>query len=224
MDSVLVLIAAPGSGAIDGTLVRHMTELLAAPVSWLATGEAAEWKLSPSRLAGTAEIAAHMGERPIDVAAVPAANRRKRLLIADMDSTMIGQECIDELGVLAGVGPKISAITARAMAGELDFEAALRERLALMSGLEAARISEVLEERLTFTAGGRELVATMKAHGARTVIVSGGFLQFTSYVAERLGFDEHRANELIIEAGALTGKAREPILGQAAKLEALRQI
>jgi len=110
------------------------------------------------------------------------------------------------------------------MAGELDFEAALRERLALMSGLEAARISEVLEERLTFTAGGRELIATMKAHGARTVIVSGGFLQFTSYVAERLGFDEHRANELVIEAGALTGKAREPILGQAAKLEALRQI
>ncbi|MFL5260391.1 MAG: phosphoserine phosphatase SerB [Hyphomicrobiales bacterium] len=162
--------------------------------------------------------------RPVDVAVLPAANRRKKLLIADMDSTMIGEECIDELGLLAGVGPKIMAITARAMAGELDFEGALRERLALMAGLESARISEIIEGRLTFTPGGSELIATMKAHGARTALVSGGFIQFTSHVAERLGFDEHRANELLLESGKLTGKAREPILGQAAKLNALRQI
>jgi phosphoserine phosphatase len=170
------------------------------------------------------EVLQRIARKPIDVAVIPAANRRKKLLIADMDSTMIGQECIDELGLLAGLGPKIMAITARAMAGDLDFEGALRERLALMAGLESARISEIIEGRLTFTPGGPELIATMKAHGARTALVSGGFVQFTSHVAERLGFDEHRANELLMENGKLTGRAREPILGRAAKLETLRQI
>jgi phosphoserine phosphatase len=170
------------------------------------------------------EVLQRVRRRPIDIAVIPAANRKKKLLIADMDSTMIVQECIDELGLLAGVGHKIMAITARAMAGDLDFEGALRERLALMAGLESARISEIIERRLTFTPGGPELIATMKAHGARTALVSGGFVQFTSHVAERLGFDEHRANELLMEDGKLTGRAREPILGQAAKLETLRQI
>ena len=170
------------------------------------------------------ELLQRIGGRPIDLAVLPAANRRKKLLIADMDSTMIGQECIDELGLLAGVGPKIMAITARAMTGEIDFEAALRERLAFMAGLESARISEIIDGRLTFTPGGPELIATMKSHGARTALVSGGFVQFTSHVAQRLGFDEHRANELLFEDGKLTGKAREPILGQGAKLEAFRQI
>jgi phosphoserine phosphatase len=163
-------------------------------------------------------------DRPVDVAVLPAANRRKRLLVADMDSTMIGQECIDELGSLAGAGERIREITAGAMRGDLDFEAALKARLALVKGLPESAIATVIRERISFTPGGRTLVATMKAHGAHAALVSGGFVQFTGHVAKALGFDEHRANELIIVEGQLTGAAREPILGRDAKLEALHEL
>ena len=153
----------------------------------------------------------------------PAAGRRKRLLIADMDSTMIRQECIDELAEVAGVGPRVAEITARAMNGELDFEAALRERVGLLAGLDEGVIKRVLAERITDAPGGRTLVATMQAAGARTLLVSGGFTAFADVVAARLGFDAARANVLEVEAGRLTGRVAEPILGRDAKVAALRE-
>ena len=160
----------------------------------------------------------------VDMVVQRAEGRRKRLLIADMDSTMIRQECIDELADEAGVGAHVAAITARAMNGELDFEAALRERVGLLKGLPEAAIAGVLRDRITLMPGGKALVATMKANGGHAALVSGGFTAFTSAVAAQLGFDENRANTLHIEGGALTGTVAEPILGKEAKLVALHEI
>jgi phosphoserine phosphatase len=159
-----------------------------------------------------------------DLVAQPAAGRQKRMLIADMDSTMIGQECIDELAAEAGIGPRVAEITARAMNGEIDFEGALRERVGLLAGLDAGVIDKVLATRITYTPGGRALVATMKANGGHCVLVSGGFTNFAAKVAADLGFDAHQANTLLIEGGKLTGKVAEPILGREAKVEALTRV
>jgi len=160
----------------------------------------------------------------VDVNAVPAGGRRKRVLIADMDSTMIPVECIDEVADFAGVGARVAAITERAMAGELDFEGALIERVALLRGLSEARLAEVYAERIALNPGARVLVRTMAASGAHTALVSGGFSYFTQKVAAVAGFAENRANLLLIEDGVLTGRVAEPILGRAAKLEALGEI
>ena len=220
MDSVLVLIAAPGSRAISGKLVEALRGFGAGTPRWLAEGEA----LEVADFGGRAEFLDGIAALPVDVNLVPRANRRKRLLIADMDSTMIEQECIDELGEMAGIGARIKEITARAMRGELDFAGALTERVKLLKGLDLGVIDTILRERISFMAGGRTLLATMKAHGAYTALVSGGFTPFTSRVAEALGFDENQANELIVADGRLTGEVGHPILGQQAKLEALRRI
>jgi phosphoserine phosphatase len=220
MDSLAVLIAAPGSRAIDARVETLLRDCGAAPLRWLAEAEAAEVDI----FAGLEEFRAGIAGLPIDLAVVPKANRRKRLLIADMDSTMIGQECIDELGVMAGAGEAIKAITYRAMRGELDFSQSLRERVALMRGLEAGAIGAIIRERITYTPGGRTLVATMKTDGAHTALVSGGFRQFTTAVAARLGFDSHQANELIIENGKLAGRVREPGLGKDAKVTILERL
>jgi phosphoserine phosphatase len=160
----------------------------------------------------------------VDLVVQPAEGRKKRLLIADMDSTMIRQECIDELADEAGVGAHVAAITARAMNGDLDFEAALRERVGLLRGLPETVIAAVLRDRITLMPGGRALVATMRAEGGYAALVSGGFTAFTSAVAEWLGFDEQRANTLGIEGGKLTGTVAEPILGKEAKRTALDEI
>jgi phosphoserine phosphatase len=160
----------------------------------------------------------------IDMVVQPAEGRRKRLLIADMDSTMIQQECIDELADEAGVGAHVAAITVRAMNGELDFDAALRERVGLLKGLPEAVIARVLRDRILPMPGGALLLATMKANGAHAALVSGGFTAFTAAVAGWLGFDESRANTLRVDAGALTGTVAEPILGKEAKLQALQEI
>ena len=223
MDTVVVLIARPGTGALDNSLLTRVVALTkAAEVRWLAREEACEMAVAGA--AGIEDsLRALLADRPVDVAVLPAAHRRKRLLIADMDSTMIAQECIDELGAAAGQGEKIAAITARAMRGEIDFAASLRERLNLMAGLEASAIGRLIGAT-RFTEGGLTLVQTMKSHGAHTVLVSGGFTAFTSHVAKVLGFDGQRANELVIEAGRLTGRALEPILGRDAKTAALREI
>jgi len=141
-----------------------------------------------------------------------------------MDSTMIQQECIDELADEAGVGARVAGITARAMNGELDFEGALRERVGLLKGLDASVIDRVLETRIKLMPGGPELLATMKANGAYCALVSGGFTAFTARVAAKLGFDEHRANTLLVEDGALTGAVADPILGRDAKVAALKEI
>lgn len=190
---------------------------------WLAPGEAAEIPLGA--LPDDADrVWRELQTRRIDLAFVPAGSRSKRLLIADMDSTMIEQECIDELADEAGVGAHVAAITARAMNGEIGFEGALRERVALLQGLPEETIARVLETRITFMLGGRELVATMKAHGAHAALVSGGFTAFAAPVARSLGFDESRANLLLARDGVLTGKVAEPILGQDAKRAALHEI
>ena len=160
----------------------------------------------------------------IDLVVQPATGRKKRLLIADMDSTMIEQECIDELADEAGVGAHVAGITARAMNGELDFEDALRERVGLLAGLPATVIARVISDRITLMPGGAVLVATMKANGAYAALVSGGFTAFTGHIAQVLGFDENRANTLIVADGKLTGKVADPILGRAAKVQALHEI
>ncbi|MEM6971311.1 MAG: phosphoserine phosphatase SerB [Pseudomonadota bacterium] len=157
----------------------------------------------------------------IDVNAVPAVGRRKRLLVADMDSTIIPVECIDELADLAGVGAEVAAVTGRAMRGELDFDGALEARVALMAGADAGLIDLVLAERITLNPGARTLVATMAAHGAHTMLVSGGFTAFAGPVAGRAGFAEVRANTLGIADGRLSGSVGLPILGREAKLEAM---
>ncbi len=156
-----------------------------------------------------------------DVNVVPAANRRKKLLVADMDSTIISCECLDELADQAGLKPHVAAITERAMRGEIAFAPALRERVALLKGLPLAALERTYAERVRLNPGARALVATMKRHGARTLLVSGGFTYFTARVAAEAGFDEHRANVLLDDGHALTGDVREPILGREAKRAAL---
>jgi phosphoserine phosphatase len=151
-------------------------------------------------------------------------HRRKKLFVADMDSTMIEQECIDELADLVGLKARVAAITERAMRGEIEFEPALRERVALLKGLPASVIDEVIEKRIRLMPGARALVMTMRAHGAYTCLVSGGFTLFTGRIAALIGFDENRANKLVIESGKLTGRIEEPILGRKAKLEALKAL
>ena len=219
---ILSLIAPPSR--LDPSLVLALqTATGGGDAIWLSPDEAAEIELRtpPSNLA---ELRAQLAGMPVDLNLLAAENRRKRLLLADMDSTMIGQECIDELAAEAGVGAHVAGITARAMNGELDFEAALTERVALLKGLDAGVIATVLETRITDAPGGATLIATMKAHGAFTALVSGGFTSFTSVVGRRLGFDTDRANTLEIEGGRLTGRVVPPILGRQAKIEALREL
>jgi phosphoserine phosphatase len=168
---------------------------------------------------GAAEAA--LAGAAVDVCVQPWEGRRKRLLVADMDSTIINVECLDELADFAGLKPHIAAITERAMRGELEFEPALRERVALLGGLEAGVLQRAYDERVRLNPGARTLVRTMAAAGARCVLVSGGFSFFTARVAEAAGFHAHRANELLEDAGRLTGRVGEPILGRAAKLAAL---
>jgi phosphoserine phosphatase len=220
MDSVLVLMAAPGSGAITSRVVEALRDHGAGAPHWLSPGEACEVEAFPR----WPEFKLELRNLPIDAAIVSIHNRRKRLLLADMDSTMIHQECIDELGVIAGVGDQIKIITAKAMRGELDFDGALKERVALLKGLDSAVIATLLRERITYMEGGKTLLATMRTNGAYAALVSGGFLAFTGPVAKHLGFHENRANTLIEKDGTLTGQVGLPILGQQAKLDSLREI
>ena len=160
----------------------------------------------------------------VDLVVLPTENRVKKMLLADMDSTMIQQECIDELADEAGVGARVADITARAMNGELDFEAALIERVSLLAGLNEVVIDQVLQTRITYTPGGANLLRTMKGAGGHAALVSGGFTAFTAQVAATLGFDENRANTLCVENGKLTGDVGRPILGREAKVQALEEI
>ena len=213
------------AGKLEPALVASLQSAFGATddAVWLSPDEAAEFTVG--QVPGNfSDVQAELAGMSVDLNALPAENRRKKLLIADMDSTMIGQECIDELAAEAGIGEHVAEITARAMNGELDFEEALTERVGLLRGLDAGIIDHVLNTRISHAAGGKTLVATMKAHGAYAALVSGGFVQFTSRVAADLGFDENRANELIVEGGALSGDVARPILGREAKVEALEQI
>ncbi|PVA06242.1 phosphoserine phosphatase SerB [Thalassorhabdomicrobium marinisediminis] len=219
---VITLIAPPG--VLDPALVDSLRNAWGGKsVQWLAADEAAEFAVAEGP-ANFWHVWTELQALGVDLVCQPLEGRRKTMLLADMDSTMIRQECIDELADEAGVGARVAEITARAMNGELDFEAALIERVGLLRGLEEAVIGKVLSERITPMPGGAELVATMKAHGGHATLVSGGFTAFTEVIAARLGFDEHRANTLVAADGRLTGEAGRPILGQAAKVQALEEI
>jgi phosphoserine phosphatase len=221
--SVLCLIANPAEPALDSALVARVHAETGGELNWLHQRIAAE--IVKPKLADAADAArALTAGRPVDVALVPLANRRKKLLIADMDSTMIEQECIDELADAVGIKAEVAAITARAMNGELDFEAALRTRVGLLKGLSLRRMEEIRRERITYAPGGRALVQTMKTHGAFTSLVSGGFTFFADHIARRIGFDEAMANILEFEDDALTGTVRDPILGREAKLSRLETL
>ena len=231
--NALVLTGRPG--VLDDLLVGEIEGLLGSysviQTWWLASGEAWEALFIAEENANFAalhaRVARAVGRRPIDANIIPdeMASRRKKLLVADMDSTMIGQECIDELADFVGLKAHVAAITERAMRGEIEFEPALRERVGLLRGLAATVVKEVITQRVRLTPGGRALVATMRANGAYTCLVSGGFTAFTHDIAAMLGFDESRGNTLLIDdAGKLTGTVAEPVLGGEAKLATLVEL
>jgi phosphoserine phosphatase len=228
---ILSLIAAPDSRALDGATIAKIENLVPASARgaarWLAADEAWEigvtcggdFGLDDLALLVSDGIAADLlGTAPVDINVVPGTRRRKKLLIADMDSTIIQQECIDEMADVVGIKPQISAITERAMRGELAFEDALRERLGLIAGLKETQLADVYKTRITEMPGGRTLLATMRKSGAFTALVSGGFTFFTARVASAVGFETHRANALEIVDGVMTGRIIGPILGKEGKL------
>ena len=225
MSLVATLICNPANPALDSTAVEAVRAILPSPsqADWLFEGVAADiaFASQDDRRALQEKLRAALGDLPVDVVVQPQIGRRKKLLLADMDSTMIGQECIDELADFAGLKAHVAAITERAMRGEIAFEPALRERVALLKGLPVTVVNEVLKSRITLTPGAVELIRTMRANGAYTCLVSGGFTLFTTRVAELIGFQENRANELLVEDSKLTGKVAEPILGREAKLATL---
>lgn len=211
-------------GTLDPALVSSLQSAWGGGEAlWLSPDEAAEFPIEV--VPGTLDTARRdIAPMRVDLNVIPDQARRKKLLIADMDSTMIGQECIDELAAEAGVGERVADITARAMNGELDFEEAILERVGLLKDLPVEIIDHVIATRIHHAPGGKTLVATMKANGAHTALVSGGFVQFTDKVGGALGFDVTRANRLIEAEGKLTGDVARPILGRAAKVHALREL
>ncbi|AJE44751.1 phosphoserine phosphatase SerB [Celeribacter indicus] len=220
----VTLLTDPSAPSLDLAMAEALRSAWAGrDLRWLALGEAAEFMVGKVP-ANRWEVWQDLQGQGVDLVVLPAKNRRKKMLLADMDSTMIQQECIDELADVAGVGERVKEITAKAMNGELDFEGALTERVGLLQGLPETVIAQVIEDRITFMPGGQELIATMKRDGAYCALVSGGFTAFTGHVAEALGFHENRANTLLIENGTLIGKPGLPILGREAKVQALEEI
>ena len=216
------LIASPG--LLDPALAESLRNAWGGgDLVWLAPDEAAEFEMET--IPDTAETSwTALQGQSVDLAIQPSGGRRKAMLLADMDSTMIQQECIDELAVVAGVGAQVKEITARAMNGELDFEGALLERVALLKGLPVSVIAEVLRNRISLMPGGPTLLVRIRAPGVHTALVSGGFTAFTAPVAQALGFQTHRANTLLATNGHLTGDVARPILGREAKIAALKEI
>jgi phosphoserine phosphatase len=227
MPLVATLVSRPAERALSPSLANMASAAVgASAVVWLAEGIACDLPLPLGADAADAlaTLRTALATQPVDVIVQQAETRRKKILVADMDSTMIDQECIDELADEIGVKDRVAAITARSMNGEIAFEPALRERVALLKGLDTAVVHRIIEGRLTLATGGRALVQTMRANGAWTALVSGGFDVFTSRIADMLGFQENRANRLIEENGRFAGLVAEPILGRAAKADALNEI
>jgi phosphoserine phosphatase len=229
MTHVATLISNPTRPALDDAAVARAVGVLATAqdVHVLDPGIAVDIPFTPGGAEDKAlaeRLRAALKDLPVDVVVQPLKHRRKKLFVADMDSTMIGQECVDELAGYAGLNAHVAAITERAMRGEIAFEPALRERVALLKGLPAATVDDVIEKRIALTPGGRTLVATMRANGALTCLVSGGFTLFTSRIAALIGFDEQRGNTLIVEDGKLAGRVTEPILGREAKRATLVEL
>jgi phosphoserine phosphatase len=224
-DYVLVFAAADRATYAEAMqrLGRSASRNGGGPANVLAPFESAEWTLACIDQQLAAEVEEAAADLAIDWALLPARHRRKRLLVADMDSTIIDCECLDELADFAGLKTKVSAITERAMRGELEFEPALRERVALLRGLELSALERCFNERVRLNPGAQALVQTMARHGARCVLVSGGFTYFTARVAQAAGFHAHFANTLLHDGAALNGEVAEPILGRVAKLSALER-
>ncbi|MEM9524314.1 MAG: phosphoserine phosphatase SerB [Pseudomonadota bacterium] len=221
---VATLLVDPQRCDLDYALVETLrTAWNGGGTTWLSPDEAAAFEVGrvPDDLWDTWTDLQRAG---VDLVLQPTAARRKKMLLADMDGTMIRQECIDELADMAGVGDHVKEITMRAMNGELDFERALTERVGLLAGVDAGVIDRVLEERITLAPGGRVLVGTMKANGGYAALVSGGFTAFADPVAGHLGFDESQANTLLVSNGRLTGGIGHPVLDRRAKVEALERI
>lgn len=221
---IVTLLTTPAQRNLDPALVEALRSAWGGTEAvWLAPREVVEFALDyvPDNRWNVWEDLQKQG---VDLVVLPAESRRKKMLLADMDSTMIQQECIDELADEAGIGSQVKDITARAMNGELDFEEALKARVALLKGLPVKTIEKVLKERITYMAGGDALLATMKANGAYAALVSGGFTDFTHAVAAKLGFDENRANTLLSDGNTLNGSVGMPILGKQAKVDALAEI
>ena len=220
-------MSSPEQPSVDAALLSAASAVLPQPGAprWLASGIAAE---VPFASEASAEIEALLravvAGRPVDVAVLPSAGRRKKLLLADMDSTMIRQECIDELADFVGLKAEVSQITERAMRGEIAFEPALRERVALLKGLPLAVVDEIIARRIALMPGGKALVGTMKANGAYTALVSGGFTVFTAPIGAMIGFHEDRSNILELDGDKLAGRVRDPILGKEAKRERLLEL
>ena len=220
---ILVLTTNPANPKLELELVRAIHAEIGGSVNWLHQSIAIEF-INP-KAADPLQIArAIIGDTKVDANLVPNEKRRKKLLIADMDSTMINEECIDELGAALGIKDQIADITARAMRGELDFEEALDERVGLLKGLPLDKVKEVRREQITYAAGGRVLVQTMKAYGAYTALVSGGFTLFADYFGKRIGFDEATANVLEFEDDKLTGTVSRPIVDKDTKLQKLKAL
>lgn len=218
---VASLLTSPDVPTLEPALVESLRNAWGGGEAvWLMPDVAAEFLL-PEVPDNVATVWDDLQAMKIDLMVHEAAGRRKKLLLADMDSTMIQQECIDELADMAGVGARVAEITARAMNGEIAFEGALRERVGLLKGLDHDVLDTVLAKRITYMPGGRTVLATMKASGGYAALVSGGFTSFTGPVAEHLGFDEHRSNQFEITDGELTGQVIPPIFGKEAKVEAL---
>jgi phosphoserine phosphatase len=227
MPLVATLISRPDAGVLSPALANMAAEAAgASETRWLAEDVACDLMLAADadQAAAEAALGSALVGKPVDIVVQDAATRRKKFLIADMDSTMIDQECIDELADEVGLKERVAAITARSMNGEIAFEPALRERVALLAGLETRVIGDIIARRITIASGALDLVKTMRANGAWTALVSGGFESFTGPMAAKIGFDEHRANRLLEADGRLSGKVAEPILGRAAKAEALHDI
>ena len=225
---VLTLVGAPDGAALEAGHIDRVRASLpdAREPDWLAPDEACDL---PIDVAGSAEEVVAtardaLGGLAVDIACLPATGRRKRLLLSDMDSTVIDQECIDEIAALAGLGDQISAITTRVVRGDISFVDALNQRLALLRGQKFDILEQAYQTRITLKPGARTLVQTMRANGAHCVLVSGGFTFFTARIAARLGFHEDMGNELLFENGLVTGKVREPVLGRDAKRVALDRL
>ncbi|MBL8575900.1 MAG: phosphoserine phosphatase SerB [Mesorhizobium sp.] len=227
MPFVATLISHPAGRRLTPALATIASDAIgASAISWLGNDVACDLTLPDrlERVEADARLRQALAAQPIDIVVHDAGNRRKKILLADMDSTMIDQECIDELADEVGLKDRVAAITARSMNGEIAFEPALRERVTLLKDLELSVVDRIIAKRLTLASGGKALVATMRKNGAWTALVSGGFDVFTSKIGAMLGFDENRANRLIEADGRLTGEVAEPILGRAAKAEALSEI
>ena len=227
---VATLIANPAAPALTDAVIRRAMQALPVNAStrWLDPGIAADLLFTHEGEQTARDVADRLREaiagEPVDVIVQPLMGRRKRLFVADMDSTIIEQECIDELADFVGLKDKVSAITERAMRGEIEFEPALRERVDLLRGLPVSVVDRIIAERITLTPGAVRLVQTLRAHGAYTCLVSGGFTLFTRRIALLVGFHENRANRLVVADDHLAGRVEEPILGREAKLATLREL